>query len=392
MIQGDYMQQNKLFTSACEKLEHDLRCEIYRKQLLPGEKLYSEMHFSRKYHISRSTVRKALDSLVEEGLIYKVRGSGTFVSEKQNLSRQYSYSSKIRNRQILFLSFSSAFAEKTLYMHSTFNPIFNGLGRVLNAYKYNFLFAHVDHTFEPPACLLSNDVAGIIIHGKVPLDFYNKYMAKLPCVCINHSNLILGCAQVGLDNFQRSFLAVKHLYELGHRKIGILFLSMEKNSLSEERLWGYERAMNVFNLEINPQHIMILPFPLINGKRKNELKPEDIVPYLNIFKTSNAPTALIVSDNSQLFISAFRLLGMEIPRDLSLVSGRNEITEEAEHETYVLDRLEDICAESAKLIIEMIEKNNSDDYKKILLSPRLIEGFSTSQLLTEEETKSSNNL
>lgn len=381
------MQLNKPFTSAGEELEHDLRCEIYRKQLLPGEKLCSEMHFARKYHISRSTVRKALDSLALEGLIYKVQGSGTFVSEKQNFSRKYTFSNKIRNRQILFLSFSSAFAEETLYMHSTFSPIFNGLNRVLNAYKYNLLFAHVDHTLEPPACLLSNDVAGIIVHGNVTLDFYNKYMAHLPCVCINHSNLILGCSQVGLDNIERSFLAVKHLYELGHKKIGILFLSMEKNSLSEERLWGYKKAMNLFNLEIMPEHIMILPFPLINGKRKSGIKPEDIVPYLKIFTTSNAPTGLIVSDNSPLFISAFKLLGMEIPKDLSLVSGRNEISTEEEHETYVLDRLEDICAESAKLIVEMIEDNNQNDYKKIVLPPKLIQGFSTTQHQVKAEYK-----
>ena len=160
------MQQNKLFISACEKLEHDLRCEIYRKQLLPGKKLYSEMHFSRKYHISRSTVRKALDSLVEEGLIYKVRGSGTFVSEKQNLSRQYSYSSKIRNRQILFLSFSSAFAEKTLYMHRDF------ASKHLQYYGFCWLLANSSKTsikFVPTILLPVNSSFTFVQKEKISL-------------------------------------------------------------------------------------------------------------------------------------------------------------------------------------------------------------------------------
>ena len=371
------MQLNKTFSSAGGELEHDLRREIYRKQLLPGEKLCSEMHFARKYHISRSTVRKALDSLAAEGLIYKKRGAGTFVSEKRSFSRRHSFSKQIRNRQILFLSFSSAFSEKTLHMHETFNPIFDGLGRVLNAYRYNLLFGHVNHLWEPPPCLLSDDVAGIIFHGNVQQEFWEEYMTHLPCVGINHSNYWLDCSRVGLDNFERSFLAVKHLYELGHRRIGMLFLSMHPDSLAEERLWGFQRAMRSFGLDLPPEYTMILPFPIINGEREKEPSPEDLLPYLKIFATPDAPSALIVSDNADLFINAFKLMGISIPGDLSLVSARNIITAEDDHETYVCDRLEDVCAEGARLIVEMIEKNSRDDHKKIMLSPRLIPGNTT---------------
>jgi DNA-binding LacI/PurR family transcriptional regulator len=368
---------NRKFSSVSGELEQDLRREIYRKQLLPGEKLCSEMHFARKYHISRSTVRKALDSLAAEGLIRKVRGSGTFVSEKYNYSRHHSFSSHTRNRQILFLSFSSAFPEETLYMSSTFNPIFDGLGRVFDAYRYNLLFRHVNNSWEPPACLLNGDVAGIIFHGKVQLEFWNKYMAHLPCVGINHSNYQFACSRVGLDNFERSFLAVKHLYELGHRKIASVFFSMEPDSLAEERLWGFQRAMRSFDLDLPPEYTIILPSQRIDGERCIRRSPEELIPHLQIFTTPGAPTGLIISDTFELFAAAFKLMELEIPRDVSVVSGQNIIEKDEQHETYVYDRLEDICAESARLIVEMIENQSGGEYKKIMLSPQLVPGFST---------------
>jgi DNA-binding LacI/PurR family transcriptional regulator len=196
---------------------------------------------------------------------------------------------------------------------------------------------------------------------------------------------MLDCAQVGLDNIQRSFVAVKHLYELGHQNISILFLGMENNSLLEARLWGFERAMKLFNLEVPKENILILPFPLINGKRKQILKPQDIVPYLEVFNSNNSPTALIINDNAPLFVEAFKLLGINIPNDLSLVSGSNIINEDEDHETYVLDRLEDICSESAKLIVEMIENKDASDYKKILIPPKIIPGFSTTQYNSKDK-------
>ena len=138
------MNLKDTYSKAFDELEHDLRRDIYRRQMLPGEKLSSELQLARKYRISRSTVRKALDSLAEEGLITRVRGSGTFVADKKLDMRLHSFSPTVRNRQILFLSFSTVFSEETLRAESTFGPIFDGLGRVLNAYRYNLLIGHVN--------------------------------------------------------------------------------------------------------------------------------------------------------------------------------------------------------------------------------------------------------
>lgn len=55
---------------------------IENKIYSPGQMIASEAEFCRLFQVSRMTVRKALDELVSEGVLYKEKGRGTFVSQK----------------------------------------------------------------------------------------------------------------------------------------------------------------------------------------------------------------------------------------------------------------------------------------------------------------------
>lgn len=57
----------------------DLRAAILDGRYSPGGALPSEPELVRKYEVSRPTVRKAIDTLVSEGLTYVMRGRGSFV-------------------------------------------------------------------------------------------------------------------------------------------------------------------------------------------------------------------------------------------------------------------------------------------------------------------------
>lgn len=57
-----------------------LRSQIYSNLIRPGTLLLSENEMCRKYNVSRTSVRKALEILLEENLIVKKHGKGTMVS------------------------------------------------------------------------------------------------------------------------------------------------------------------------------------------------------------------------------------------------------------------------------------------------------------------------
>lgn len=55
---------------------------VIESGLGPHEKLPTERELADEFEISRLTVRRALDQLENDGVVYRVQGAGTFVSEK----------------------------------------------------------------------------------------------------------------------------------------------------------------------------------------------------------------------------------------------------------------------------------------------------------------------
>lgn len=78
-----------------------LRQNIVRGEWQPDDMLPSEVELMERYNVSRITVRQALDELVNEGLIYRQRGRGTFVAHPtvdQALTRIISFTEDMRQR------------------------------------------------------------------------------------------------------------------------------------------------------------------------------------------------------------------------------------------------------------------------------------------------------
>lgn len=64
-----------------------------------NSKIPTEVQLCEMYHVSRITVRQALNDLKQAGLLYRKQGKGTFVREpklEQNLNRFYSFSTEIQ--------------------------------------------------------------------------------------------------------------------------------------------------------------------------------------------------------------------------------------------------------------------------------------------------------
>ena len=95
-IPGRYRDTTPLYMQVAHKLIEDLRAGRYRAdQALPAERLLSE-----QLDISRVTARKAIDQLVEQGLVVRKRGSGNYVAPRieQPLARLSSFSEQLQQR------------------------------------------------------------------------------------------------------------------------------------------------------------------------------------------------------------------------------------------------------------------------------------------------------
>ncbi len=74
--------------------------EIIEGKMKPEEAIPTEKEFSEMFDISRTTIRQALQELVQEGYLYRMKGRGTFVAkpkEKQSfMQRLTTYDNHIR--------------------------------------------------------------------------------------------------------------------------------------------------------------------------------------------------------------------------------------------------------------------------------------------------------
>ncbi|MDI4633130.1 GntR family transcriptional regulator [Pelomonas sp. V22] len=82
------------------QLAHKLAQAIREGQYHADEALPSERVLSESLDLSRVTARKAIDRLVEQGLIVRKRGSGNYIAPKleQPLSRLTSFSEELHQR------------------------------------------------------------------------------------------------------------------------------------------------------------------------------------------------------------------------------------------------------------------------------------------------------
>jgi len=78
------------------QIKNILKSRILANELKGNQRLPSEAELCMEYNVSRATVRQALSELMKDGLIYRDRGKGTFVTDGAGL-KQLSLRGTIEN-------------------------------------------------------------------------------------------------------------------------------------------------------------------------------------------------------------------------------------------------------------------------------------------------------
>jgi GntR family transcriptional regulator len=83
------------------QLMERLKDSIVKGHWTPGDKILSENQLMDQFGVSRNTSKKAIDELVQEGILYRIQGKGTFVAKpklQQSLMGFYSFSKVLKEK------------------------------------------------------------------------------------------------------------------------------------------------------------------------------------------------------------------------------------------------------------------------------------------------------
>lgn len=223
---GDTTVNNRAKLSTVDDLANSLRQRLVG--MSPGDRLPTVRELMASFEVSQFTVQRALGQLREAGLIDSQVGRGTFVAGKKTPDA--------RARTVLVLSYekrSDRADELTRLMHRVF--LERGWRSVVLAY------ADFDQAAEIVDGLPRFDACVVQPRGTtVPLSLLAKLKARGQMVVIEGFGVSgIDVETVAIDWLEGISVALRHLHELGHRRIGFVAQSVSlrafKSTVAEFR-------------------------------------------------------------------------------------------------------------------------------------------------------------
>ena len=159
--------------------------------------------------------------------------------------------------------------------------------------------------------MIQHDYLAAFVLGFSLLDPWMKDFKTSKCPAILYDNSVKGnpcVASIGCDTQEGFELAIRHLMQLGHKKIGLISGPFDSYVL-KARYQAYLTAMNNFGLEINDDYIGI-------GYYVSE-SIRDFIPKLY----NKGVTAILFSHDIRAVaaITECANLGIRVPEDLSII-------------------------------------------------------------------------
>ncbi len=323
----------------------------------PGELIPPERELCKSLEVSRYTVRKAIQQLVQAGFLYRVQGNGTFVFDKK----------EIYHKKSDFVGVSLPSCDTEMEM-----KLLNGIQRGLQdvQYKMTFIDSRDDYKTEAENIqfLKNEGVAGLII---MPAEDQKDSTAisdlkeeAFPFVLIDRRLQDCETDCIMSDNIDGGYKATEYLIKLGHEKIAFIKHESNKTSSVEDRIIGYQKAMAEYGLEYN----RVFSFNRIHHQGKEILQ-------VYHFLKEHKPTAVVaVNDYIALdIVKMCREKGILLPRELSLVSFDNlDVVKHLEVPlTSIAQQSKKIGQRAARLLLDKIRLKEEGDYGEFQVSQQL---------------------
>jgi len=273
--------------------------ELIRSGQLDGQ-LPSERQLADRFGISYMTTRRAIGELVDEGMLAREQGRGTFV----------------RNR------FPRAAAAGSIGIilpskvrHGAANPFYAAViqgvaeeGRRLG-YRQTVIAEHAADLLHGARGGPVNAIVAVAQSiGDLPeIDEARK---SVPVVAVDSSRGTERIPNIVSDNRGGSRQAAEHLLQLGHRRIGYISGNLP-GEVSEARRDGFLHALREAGVAHDPQLVVEGDYELESG----------FVGAGRLLNQARPPSAIACANDTMAFGVYRRAheMGLRIPQDLSVV-------------------------------------------------------------------------
>ncbi|XHR26831.1 MAG: LacI family DNA-binding transcriptional regulator [Chthoniobacteraceae bacterium] len=243
-----------------------------------------------------------------------------------------------------------------------------GIQKQTSTVNGHLLFASCRQDIERDVLpsLVTNGIAnGVIVKTYDQGPWLKKLQMRLPTVVLMNKPDDRAVSSVTCDNYSGSYQAVKHLVELGHRRIG--FLSIENGNVPEdsrdnginihhaERAEAFLKHVRLFGCEENPAYVQV---PLRDWtKESNE---EVISRALDAFLAlgSKRPTAIIAATEiyAKVLTAVAKQRNLLVPKDFSLITYQHDgLHTDAPLISCLELRGEDMGAMAVSVLLEQIK-------------------------------------
>lgn len=305
-------EENKIFLY--KQVYQELKEQIQARQYDFGDLLPSEREIGETYRVDRTTVRKALQLLVEEHLVEKRAGKGTVIIWKEAPADSSPASLKNQNAAIAFFLPKSNHNSNRI-TQPFYSELFYTAQTECQKHGYSLIYATLDEHDDFDEIMGSNNFSGILFISNVSHRHLDRTLElQIPAVLVN--SYYEKMPSLLSDNFTGAYQACRYLIDRGHRQIGVI------NGISSyisnmERLQGCLAAMRESGLTLKNEYSL--------GGSSWEF--EDGLTAMNelILKSKMLPTAMIAF-NDRLALGAVQALsqaGLQVPQDVSIVGFDN---------------------------------------------------------------------
>ncbi|GIO30159.1 MULTISPECIES: GntR family transcriptional regulator [Paenibacillus] len=353
----------------------DLKEKILSGHYKEDEQLPTEVELAELSGVSRITSKRALIELEREGLIYRKRGSGSYVKRQEPKGAFEGAASAAAPIISMVLP----------YMATSELDFIKGATDYLDAKGYYLSIHNSNWSSEREREFLlrmpKSGSAGIILY---PIstnsnnDLLNMlYWNDYPFVMIDQYADSLPVTSVVSDNVKGGYMTAEHLLGLGHERIAFVSsISIEFRSSVRDRYQGYCKALRDQGIPIDPELVITDFYREADKDESNTFYRRLVGQVMELGATA------IQAEHDHLAVELLRSaisLGIDVPGQLSIAGFDNHMISSLVEVplTTVAQDYSEIGRKAAEWIVGRIEDREKSG-GRTLVPVRLIERASTS--------------